>query len=259
MSKLKQLLLSTGEFVDNEYLTLYVELIENNFYTKKESKKTQQHHIIPKCYFTIRNMPVDNSPQNKVNLLYKDHVLAHCYIALSSIEDQFKYFNFSAVRRLIGHRDFKDLKEIMESLEEFQMAYESSIEVLSVYNPMFRADVAKKHSDRCKTEEFRNNVSTGMVEYRKNNTFTEEHRKNLSIAMKGNHNWGTGDTRSIGCYCVDNEGNRTDFHSYKDGTVWWFDNYKPFGDKYVLITLQRKIRQSVETGEEIAGLTWYKI
>lgn len=46
--------------------------------------------------------------------------------------------------------------------------------------------------------------------------FTEAHRKHLSEAAMGNHNFGSGDTRSIGCYCIDSIGIEHHFHSYRD-------------------------------------------
>ena len=87
--------------------------------------------------------------------------------------------------------------------------------------------------------------------------------------MKGNRNWGSGDTRSLNCYCILDTGERHDFHSYLDASHWWFDNYKPFGDKFTC-SLMRNIRKSIN-GEkmiyknphnhkdiiEITNLKWY--
>ena len=72
-----------------------------------------------------------------------------------------------------------------------------------------------------------------MKEYRRNVPFSDEHRRNLSLAMTGNHNFGTGDTRSIPCRCADTNGDILHFHSYKQGGIWWFNKYKPFGDRYI--------------------------
>ena len=77
---IKNTLLGTNEFLDNEYLDKYVNLITSNKFTKKEVYKTQRHHIIPRCYYRNNNLIVNNEPDNLVNLLFKDHVLAHCYI-----------------------------------------------------------------------------------------------------------------------------------------------------------------------------------
>lgn len=153
-------------------------------------------------------------------------------------------------------------KEVLDEREKFWINYYGSVE--SGYNvtyggdsnPMLSEVGRKIHAERVRSKEVRQAVSLGMKKYRAEHPFTEEHRKNLSNAMKGNHNFGTGDTRSIGCYCVDEFNNEHHFHSIKDATVWWFDNYKPFGDRYVLITLQRKIRRAFDTGEDYGGVYW---
>jgi hypothetical protein len=80
---MKNLLLSTGYFIDNEYLDLYVDLINSNMDTKS-SDATQVHHILPRCYYSIVNEVVDNSKNNLVTLLYKNHLLAHYYLSLCS-------------------------------------------------------------------------------------------------------------------------------------------------------------------------------
>ena len=74
---LKEKLLQLNVFEDNEYLDLYVSLIQSNIYTEKQKFKTQRHHIIPRCFYRLHNMDIDNSTKNIVNLLFKDHILAH--------------------------------------------------------------------------------------------------------------------------------------------------------------------------------------
>ena len=115
---------------------------------------------------------------------------------------------------------------------------------------MFIAEHKESHSKRCKTDEFRQKISNSLKEYRKHHPFTEEHRKRLSDSAKGNHNFGSGDTRSIGCYCIDtNTGDRHDFHSYKEAGQWWHNTYHPFGTKYVECTMQRKIKACIKDGK----------
>ena len=126
------------------------------------------------------------------------------------------------------------------------------------HNPMDYEYGKSNHNKRVRSKEFRDAVSNSMKEYRKTHPFTDEHRKHLSEAMQGNRNFGSGDTRSIGCYCIDEFGEKHQFHSIKDATVWWFDNYKPFGDRYVLITLQRKIRGDFVTHNGYNGVKWFK-
>ena len=82
MENLKEKLLSLGVFLDNEYLDFYCTLIINNKDTIKERFITQKHHIIPKTYYKLNNIEINNSKNNIVNLLYKDHILAHYYLCL---------------------------------------------------------------------------------------------------------------------------------------------------------------------------------
>ena len=82
MDVLKSCLLKTNCFIDNEYLNQYCNLIEQNQEAKRIKYQTQTHHILPRCYFKSVNIDIDNSKENLVNLFYKDHILAHYYLAL---------------------------------------------------------------------------------------------------------------------------------------------------------------------------------
>ena len=82
MENLKEKLLSLGVFLDNEYLDFYCTLIVDNKSTAIEKFKTQKHHIIPKTYYKLNSLNIDNSCDNIVNLLYSDHILAHYYLCL---------------------------------------------------------------------------------------------------------------------------------------------------------------------------------
>ena len=79
---LKNRLLELKVFVDNEYLDEYIHLIEKNKQTKRIKFKTQKHHIIPKKYYKVSNLEVNESKDNIINLLYSDHVLAHYLLCL---------------------------------------------------------------------------------------------------------------------------------------------------------------------------------
>lgn len=114
-------------------------------------------------------------------------------------------------------------------------------------NIMFVDDVKKKHAERMRSKETRSKISQSMKQYRKENPFTEEHKRKLSEKAKGNHNFGTGDTRSIGCYCITENGDRFDFHSYRDAWNWWKTTENPFNTDAECV-YQRKIKQSIDLG-----------
>ena len=71
---LKQKLLNTGLFLDNEYLDEYINLVLSNNIT---IGYTEKHHILQKNYFKKSGLPVDNSPDNLITLSYCDHCKAH--------------------------------------------------------------------------------------------------------------------------------------------------------------------------------------
>ena len=71
---LKQKLLNTGLFLDNEYLDEYINLVLSNNITVGY---TEKHHILQRNYFKKSGLPLDNSPDNLITLSYCDHCKAH--------------------------------------------------------------------------------------------------------------------------------------------------------------------------------------
>lgn len=126
---MKEKLLGLGVFIDNEYLDLYCSLIESNRQTKKEKFKTQQHHIVQKAYYQLKGKELDNTQANLVNLLYKDHALAHYYLALCVVDD-LKLPNILAFNFCLNNKNYKTLpkysseKQLLEELEQLQKLYE---------------------------------------------------------------------------------------------------------------------------------------
>lgn len=88
MLKIKEVLL-TYDFIDNQYLDAYIELVLNNYGTPLKKGCTQKHHIIPvSCYFKdsfdftshrkeALQMAAADSNNYQVNLTYADHLRAH--------------------------------------------------------------------------------------------------------------------------------------------------------------------------------------
>lgn len=100
IEELKRNLLNIGLVVDNNYLDKYCSLIVNNEFTLKEKYKTQCHHIIPRYYFKLNKLKLDNSQNNLVNLSHVDHFWAHYYLALCSTE-KYKYQSECTVSRAL--------------------------------------------------------------------------------------------------------------------------------------------------------------
>lgn len=115
-------------------------------------------------------------------------------------------------------------------------------------NVMDIESVKTKHDRVMKSQEVRKKISNTMKKrIADGNFFTEEHRKKLSEKAKGNHNFGSGDTRSIGCYCILESGDVLHFHSYRDAYKWWGSVDNVF-DTSTECVFQRKIKQSIECG-----------
>lgn len=184
MEQLKQTLIETCVLLDNEYLDKYVQLIHENAFTPKERFKTQRHHIIPRCFYQENGLKVNNDTSNLVNLLFKDHILAHCYLVLCSPETVFKYHNMVAVYHIANHRGYDKITP--KDLEEFQLAYEKSREICYKYNPMFIEEHKNYHDSVMRSQEVHNKLSASMKAYRAEHPFSEEHRRKLSLSAKGN-------------------------------------------------------------------------
>lgn len=182
---IREKLLNTQIVEEDEFLDKYVQLIENNRTLVQIKKKTQRHHIIPVCYYTSMNSSVDNSKENLVNLYYKDHVLAHYYLALCS-KGKFKYQNLEPIFIIMGHKNFPSSEQnMLERLPEIQRLYE---EVKSLgFNAMNDPDVKMKHDSIMRSEEVRTAISNTMKQKVSDGIlFDNKHRKNLSEAAKGN-------------------------------------------------------------------------
>ena len=139
--KLKKDLLNTKCFIDCIYLDKYCTLIINNIKTKKVIKKTQRHHVIPvasygpQLYKKRKNLILLANLDNKnyiVNLLYKDHILAHYYLCMSSKHIVFEK-TFNTLRLLLSTDSgnhvknnkndiYKIIKEL--NLDSYQKLYQ---------------------------------------------------------------------------------------------------------------------------------------
>ena len=113
-------------------------------------------------------------------------------------------------------------------------------------NVMFIPEIKEKHRLKMQSEETRKKISDTMKKkYKEGKLFTEEHKRNLSLAMKGNNNFGDNhDTRSVACYCITESGERYDFPNYLTAGKWLYDKYRQF--PYSESLYQHKIKQSIE-------------
>ena len=192
----KNLLLQLNIFEDNNYLDLYVDLINSHINRGREVYHTQRHHIIPRCYYKINNLKVDNTKTNMVNLLYKDHILAHYYLVKSSKDTEFKYKMVIALNYIVGNSseynyDNIDLNTFMLNLPEYQEIYSEAIKHQALqtaeklrgsHRPEeVKIKISKNRKGKKHSEEARRKMS----EAHKGVPLSEERKKHLSEKMKG--------------------------------------------------------------------------
>lgn len=126
--EIKQKLLTSDMFIDNYSLDQYVELMFKNINTPVQKDVTQKHHILPKHYYLHRNLKIDNSKENLINLPIYDHIRAHYYLYKCSKDTNEKYSNLYALRKMLGGK-FSSINSI-ETLdnEECLNLYKDYIE-----------------------------------------------------------------------------------------------------------------------------------
>lgn len=63
--------------------------------------KGHRHHIIPRCWFKMKGLPVDNSKDNIVLLTEDDHIKVHKLAMLCSVDSVMRSKQAFAVKRLL--------------------------------------------------------------------------------------------------------------------------------------------------------------
>lgn len=99
----KEKLISLNLVEDNEYLSKYCNLIDNCIWNEKlEDVYYEKHHIVPRYYFRINGLLIDNSDDNLVLMDFASHVLAHFYLYMCSSVEDYKDANLYAIVRMLG-------------------------------------------------------------------------------------------------------------------------------------------------------------
>lgn len=122
MDNVKEKILSTGLFDDNEHLVMYIDII-NSAKTAIEYDNTiyECHHIVPRCVSTFMGEEIDDGENNKVNLTIKNHLLAHYHLCLCAKETKIKAKLIFAVLCMLQTRKFPNYKELLETLDEYEL------------------------------------------------------------------------------------------------------------------------------------------
>lgn len=133
--------------------------------------KGHKHHIIPKCWFKMNNLPVDNSKDNLVLLTLEDHIKVHKLASLCSVDTHIKYAMLSSVgmltrgERPLGIKPSESIKDkIRKTVHEY---YDSHKEL---------------HSER--TKKGMASVDRDKLAYWKGKNRSEESIKKTKIGVK---------------------------------------------------------------------------
>ena len=107
-----------GPYLYNQYFVAMMNIINKNKLCPPEAG--HKHHIIPKCWFKMNNLEIDNTESNLVLLSYEDHVKVHKLAILCAATDSFRSKMGFAVHRLTNgsFRGMKHTKETIEIIKE---------------------------------------------------------------------------------------------------------------------------------------------
>ena len=84
--------------------------------------KGHKHHIIPKCWFKMNNLPVDNSKSNLVLLTYEDHCKVH-KLALLCAKDKVMRSKLGWALKRLTMGTFSGCHHTEESKEKNRLAH----------------------------------------------------------------------------------------------------------------------------------------
>ena len=144
--------------------------------------KGHKHHIIPKCWFKMNNLPIDNSKDNLVLLSYEDHIKVHKLSILCAATPEMKSKMGFAVKRLLKG-NFSGMHHTEESRRKNAEAHKGK--TLSVESRGKLSESMKgKNKGKFHSEESRRK----NAEAHKGKTLSVESRKKISEALKGDKN-----------------------------------------------------------------------
>jgi len=125
-NKIRQLLIDTGRYIDNNFLDLYIEFI----FTKIDNEATnftEAHHVIPaQTYLSLyekynrkQAVKLANADKNNfiVNLSFSEHHIVHAYLDLCT--------NWPVIQRAVNDKlrdKYKTTKEERTHLREVDIA-----------------------------------------------------------------------------------------------------------------------------------------
>ena len=175
-------------FEYNQHFVAMMNIINSSRLNPPESG--DKHHIIPRCWFSMNNLPIDNSDANLVLLTKEQHGKIHKLMSLCAKDEQLKR-NMVIAAQLMGlpttSLKYTHSEETRRKISESKKGHTVTVETLRKMsealsgnkNPMYR----KKHSEisRIKMSE----AKKGKKSWNKGIHMSDEAKKKLSETNKG--------------------------------------------------------------------------
>lgn len=175
-------------FEKNEYFEKYLQLLKA---PQEATTILHKHHIIPKTYFTLLKLEVDNSEANIVLLTPANHALAHYYLALCT-RGELKYRLRACFVRMTGNKKFcaelnlNELKKLNEIKLEFSKQRSEQLKGTKLTEDQKQL-ISKYSKERWSDPTYKEKMSE--LNKKRWNTISEEQRveigKKISNSKKG--------------------------------------------------------------------------
>ena len=170
-------------FKYNQHFVAMMNIINVARFNPPESG--HKHHIIPKCWFKMNNLSVDNSKDNLVLLSYEDHCKIHKLMYLCSKTEELRNKMICAYNMLMKGTvlgiSYKLTQDTKNKLSEAHKGKHHSEET--------RRKISESEKGKQLSEETRIKMSESKSKRspRKGVTLSEETRKKISESLKGRH------------------------------------------------------------------------
>lgn len=177
-------------FEYNQHFVAMMNIINSSRLNPPESG--HKHHIIPKCWYRMNNIPIDNSEANLVLLSYEDHVKVHKLTILCAKDSTFKGKMGYAVHRLLkgNFKGMHHTEETRKKMSEAHKGHPSTLKGVTLSDDT-RRKMSEAHKGKIGEKsgmyghthsiESRRKISEAM----KGRTFSEESRRKMSESKKG--------------------------------------------------------------------------
>ena len=150
-------------------------------------KEGHKHHIVPRCWFKMNNLPVDNSKENLVLLSYEDHIKVHKLSILCASTPEMKSKMEFAVHRLLKG-NFYGMHHTEESKRKNAEKHKGKHHTEETRRKMSEAHKGRTSpmKGRLQTKDAKEKISNKLKGLKKPKR-TPQHCKHLSESLKGKY------------------------------------------------------------------------